>query len=281
MRGSGQLGGWPRGTWWGSLGGRRRRARRLAALGMGLGRVLMLGILGWSFEQSLVSTLTRRYAMDLVVTSPFAAGGHRTAPLSAQVVREIQRVPGVATAAGEHLRTVHYGDELILAVSYDANSLVDRRGFDWLLDAGATDAFQAVAEGKSVAVSRSFADLHDTPPGDTIQLTTMQGMRTFKVTAVTSGVPQSAILMTRDLYRRLWNDDFVTWIYVVVAEGNDPRVVSAAIAGELGQRYRLRVVETRELIDHFANQARQAFGLQYVMAAITLLLVLIGIGDTL
>ena len=35
------------------------------------------------------------------------------------------------------------------------------------------------------------------------------------------------------------------------------------------------------MIEYFASQVRQAFGLQYVMEAITLLLVLIGIGDTL
>src|SRR5262249_16284252 len=52
----------------------RRTALTVATLGIGLGSVLMLAILGWSFERSLVASLARRYTAELMVMSPFAAG---------------------------------------------------------------------------------------------------------------------------------------------------------------------------------------------------------------
>ncbi len=65
-----------------------------ATLGIGLGSVLMLATLGWSFERSLVASLARRYTAQLMVMSPFAAGGHSSAPLSSSLVARSRRYPG-------------------------------------------------------------------------------------------------------------------------------------------------------------------------------------------
>jgi putative ABC transport system permease protein len=259
----------------------RRTALTVATLGIGLGSVLMLGILGWSFERSLVSSLTRRISAHLLVTSAFVAGGYRNAPMNDAVVSEFRRVPGVAIAIGQQDREIRYGDRSVVLFSYDPLCFLDRRVCNWPVDVGAPGSLEAVAAGEAVAVSRSFANLQGTLPGDRIELTTMQGRRIFPVAVITSGQPESAILMSRELYSRLWNDNLVTWIHVAVVEGHAPATVAGAIARELGRTRRLRVLDTGTMIDHWASQARQAFSLQYVMAAIALLLVLIGIGDTL
>jgi putative ABC transport system permease protein len=260
----------------------RRTALTVATLGIGLGSVLMLSILGWSFERSLVSTLTRWYRAQLIVTSVFTGGGHRSAPMSDEVVSKLQDVPGIAIAAGEQQREVGYGDDSILVVGFDPPCFLDHRVCDWPVDDGdAINALRAVANGNAVAVSRSFATAHRTRPGDRIELTTLNGARALTVAAITSGVSQKAVLMSRTLYRQLWNDDLVTWIHVAVTQQHDSQAVAAAIADKLGRKYRLRVLTSAAMIDYFASQVRQAFGLQYVMEAITLLLVLIGIGDTL
>jgi putative ABC transport system permease protein len=260
----------------------RRTALVTATLGVGLGSVFMLSVLAWSFEQSLVSTLSRRMRAHLIITSAFAAGGYRYAPMSQAVVSELEHILGVANAVGEQQRDVPYGDGSIQVDSYDPAAFLDRRVADWPVDRGDPEsAFHAVANGDAVAVSRSFANLHATRPGDGIELQTPEGPRTFMVAAITSGQPESAVLLSRELYRRLWHDSLVSWIHVVVEEGNDPQAVAAAIARDLGRSHRLRVLDTAAMIDHWASQARQAFSLQYVTAAIALLLVLVGVGDTL
>jgi putative ABC transport system permease protein len=259
----------------------RRTALTVATLGIGLGSVLMLGILGWSFERSLVATMARRYSAQLVVTSAFTGGGYRNAPMSEAVVSEVEKIPEVAVAVGEQQRNITYGDQSITVGAYDAPCFLDRRVCDWPVDGGAPDALRAVAAGKAVAVSRSFANLYGTRAGETVDLTTLRGNRTFPVAAITSGQAESAVVMSRTLYQDLWNDGFVTWIHVAVGQGSDPQAVADAIAAGIGRTYRLRILSSPAMIDHFAGQARQAFSSQYLAEAIALLLVLIGIGDTL
>jgi len=218
----------------------------------------------------------------LLVTSAFPAGGYMFAPISQEVVGELAHVTGVAKVVGEQNRDITYGNGSVRLVAFDPDGFIDRRIADWPIDEGDPDgALRALAKGDAVAVTRGFANLHGTSPGDTIELRTPQGPHTFKVVAVTGGVLESAVVMSRELYAPLWNDRFVSWIDIAIQEGNDPQTVAAAIATNLGRAYRLRVWENAALLEHFASQARQAFSMQYVMAAIALLLVLVGVGDTL
>src|SRR5262245_17810940 len=260
----------------------RRTALVTATLGVGLGSVLMLAILGWSFERSLVSAVSDRSKAPLLVTSAFAAGGYRFAPMSQNVMHQIERIPGVALVAAEQEFDLAYGDESVLVTAFDPEGYLDRRVSDWPLEAGdRATALQAVADGDAVAVSLSFAKLHGTRPGDEIALRIPGGPHAFKVAAVTSGVPQSSVLMSLQLYRSLWNDDLVLYLYVVVDDGHDVKAIAAQIARELDRNYRLRVWERAVILDHWASEARKAFSVQYLMAAIAMLLVLVGVGDTL
>jgi putative ABC transport system permease protein len=87
--------------------------------------------------------------------------------------------------------------------------------------------------------------------------------------------------MSRESYRATWGDSLVAWIHVRLDESADKNAVSRAISAGLGRSHRLRILTSAEMIDDFARQVRQAFSLQYIAEAITFLLVLIGIGDTL
>ena len=164
--------------------------------------------------------------------------------MSQDVMREIDRIPGVALVVAEQEFDLAYGDESVLVTAFDPEGYLDRRVSDWPLEAGdRATALQAVAAGDAVAVSLSFANLHGTRPGDELELRTPGGLHAFKVAAVTSGVPQSSVLMSLQLYRSLWNDDLVSYIYVVVGDGHDIKAMGAQIARELGRSYRLRVWE--------------------------------------
>ena len=162
----------------------------------------MLSILGWSFERSLVSTLNRRYSAQLVVTSAFIGGGRRNAPVSDRIVGELRSVPGVAAAAGEQHRDIRYGEGALVVTSYDPPCFLDRRVCNWPVDEGGPDALRLVAEGEAVAVSRSFANLYRTRPGDTVELTTMQGSTNLHRRGDYQWLAQNAVLMSRELYRR-------------------------------------------------------------------------------
>lgn len=260
----------------------RRTALTAATLGVGLGAVLLFGTLGWSFERSLVSQLSRRMQADFVVSSPFVSAGYVSAPLSDKLLKEMEAIPGVALTAGHQLKNVPFGDGEIAVAAVDSAALLDVRVNDWPLEAGARpDALERVAQGAAVMVTSSFSHQFGIEPGGIVKLQSPRGPVAFEVAAVTSGLLESGVVMGRDLYRTTWNDPLVTWVYVALEDGADAVGVRQAIERGLGRTYRLRVQSSPALIDYFAGEVRRAFSALYLMEGIILLLVLIGIGDTL
>jgi putative ABC transport system permease protein len=132
-----------------------------------------------------------------------------------------------------------------------------------------------------VLVTREFAARHGARPGGVVALNSPNGVRQFQVAAVTGTVMENTVIMVRDVYRALWNDPTVFLVHLVLEEGARPAVVEAALLARLGARHRLQVRSSAALVEYFASQARQAFGSLGVMEAMALLLVLVGIGDTL
>jgi putative ABC transport system permease protein len=260
----------------------RRTAMTVATLGVGLGSVLLFGILGWSFERTLVSQVTARLKSDLVITSAFISGGYVGAPLDESLVDDLRPIPGVAVSAGEQRKDLRYESGVVVLDAYDSPCFADTRVCQWPLATGALpDALARVARGDAVVVSSSFAHQHGTNPGDTIRLNSLGGPVAFVVAGITRAEPTTAVILSRDRYRDLWKDTAISWLHVVLGEGTDRATVEAAIRQRLGATHRLHVRSNAELIAYFASQARQAFSLLYLMEAITFLLVVIGMGDTL
>ena len=259
----------------------RGTALTVTTLGIGLGTVILIGTLGWSFEKSIVSVLTDRYSASLVITSAFVRGGYESAPLSDGVLRELAQVPGVAVVAGEQHRRVSYQGSSVILAAFDASCFESSIVCDWALSRPVDNALHLLAEGKAVLVSPSFALQFGAREGDTIRLSSSSGDVELLIAAITPGQPESAIVLARGVYTRLWDDSLVTWVHVATHNGVAPAEVARRIREQLGRRYRLRVLTSAEMIDHFAGQVREAFSLQYVLELVTLFVVLVGVGDTL
>ena len=260
----------------------RRAGLTVATLGLGLGVTLMFGMLGWSFERTVVSQLSARFQADIVVTSAFLSGGWMNAPLSDRLVDEIATTTGVRLAAGQQLTDAEYRKKAIALFSYDPICFRDRRVCGWPLAPGSVpSALESVARGDAVLVAASFAFQNGVAPGDRIELESPHGSQSFLVAAVVAEEPANAIIMSRARYRELWNDAQVRWIHVVLDDRADSALVRAALARRFGEEHRLQVRSVRELLDYFGSQTRKAFSVLYLMEGIIFLLVLIGIGDTL
>jgi putative ABC transport system permease protein len=260
----------------------RRAGLTVATVGIGLGAAMMFGILAWSFERTLVSQLTNRLRGDFVVTSAFVSDGYRPSPISEGVLEPVRRIPGVTTVTAEEERDIEYGSGSVLLDAYDQNCFTGSSTCRWALTPGAAPgATEVVAKGQAVLVSTSFAHLHGTGPGDVLDLDTPRGTERFRVVGITTGQPVPAIIMSRKRYQESWHDPLVTWVHVAVDPAQSGDVVRRRIMSDIGERYRIQVRSSQELIEYFAGQARQAFGVLYLVEAITFLLVAIAIGDTL
>jgi len=137
------------------------------------------------------------------------------------------------------------------------------------------------AHGDAVLVTTSFAREFHFAPGDTIELAAPNGRLVLPIAGISSGAPESGIWLSRELYKRFWNDPTIWTANIALEKGADYRAVERAIATRLAARYRLSIRSSADLIEYFAAEVRRAFSLQYLLEAITLLLVAIAIGDTL
>ena len=133
----------------------RRCALTVATLGVGLGTVLMFGMLGWSFECSLVRALTSRLHVDLVVTSAYVAGGYVGAPFTDEVLAELRTIDSIALATGQQMHDIPYGGRSALVIAIDPPYFTDPRLATWPIDAtSGPGALAAVARGEAVLLSR-------------------------------------------------------------------------------------------------------------------------------
>jgi putative ABC transport system permease protein len=259
-----------------------RTSHTVATLGLGLGTVLLLGMLGWSFEQTLVSRLVANERSDMVISSAFASGGYRTAPLAEGVLQDLARIDGIALAVGQQGRDIVYQGDAVVLASCDAECFTDRRIYDWPLQSGAVpEALKRVASGQGCLVSTSFARSYDVRTGTEIVLDSPRGPLRLVVEGISGGEPESAVWISRDLYKGLWNDSNI-WTANVALESPDIYArVAETIQTTLGVKYHLALLSNAELIEYFASEVRRAFALQYLLEGMTLLLIAIAIGDAL
>jgi putative ABC transport system permease protein len=259
-----------------------RSALTVATLGLGLGTVLLFGILGWSFERTLVARLGESERADMVISSAYVSGGYRSAPLADGLLAELRAVPGIALVAGEQSTDVAYGGASIVLKSCDAACFTDDRLYEWPLEAGAMpDARDRVARGDAVLVTTSFARQFGLRTGETMTLAAPNGPVTLPIAGVSSGAPETAVFVTRDRYVRGWNDTSIWTANVALDANAEYATVERRVQEKLGVKYRLLIRSSAELIEYFADQVRQAFSLQYLLEVVTLLLVASAIGDTL
>jgi len=263
--------------------GRQRAGLTVAVLGLGLGIVLTLDTLEWSFERTLVASATRRIQADLVITSSrLGAGDWGGSPLAGELVPALRRLPGVAAVGAELGREVAYEGGTTVLAAFDPELFVDSRIYSLPLDPGAVaEAVPRLLAGDGVFVSRAFAGKHRVGVGDEVTLPLPAGSQTWPVLAVSDGPFEAAVVISREMYRRLWNDSTASFLYLALEEGVPRASVEAAIARGLGVQHRLQVQSREDLVNYFAAQVRQAFMVQHFVTLAVLVLVSLSVSDAL
>jgi putative ABC transport system permease protein len=262
----------------------RRAALTAAMIGVGIGSIIWLRMLAYSFETSLVHALSGALQGDWVVASSHAVHGYLEAPVDDRLVSAVRAIAGVGDAVGERLVDWRYADGPIAIDAFDARYFDSNAFGRWpLVGAAQRDVWTAVRDGTAVLISSSLATNLGVAVGDAIELATPSGRLPLQVAGITVNFssPRGTIVMSRDRYRSHWHDPQVTRVFVRVADGSDAMAVRGAIAQQLGPVYGVRIGSARDLLDYFASQVRRAFAPVDVLALLMLFVILIGLADTL
>ena len=262
----------------------RRAALTIATLGVGFGTVLWLTMLANSFEQSVVQAMPGVLRGDLAVSSTHIGAGFVEAPIDDGLVAELGQIEGVSAVAGEDGVDWRYGGGPIAINAFDSRYFTDPAFGEWpLIGRRLPDAWDQVARGEAAVISTNFAQHLRVGVGDSITLETPNGPLSLRIAGVTTDFlsPRGTLEISRELFKRYWNDNRIIRCLVRLAPGAGVDGVRAEIEHRLGRRYSLKVLSLGELIQWFVTQVRRAFGGIYVLAGIVLLVVLVGVADTL
>jgi putative ABC transport system permease protein len=254
-----------------------------AVLALGLGLMMMSATLARSFEQSVLGFIRRQVRADLVVAST-ATTGWIEAPLDEALGERVAAVPGVSRVEGIRLAEHDYQGARISLDSLDGAAFGAGRADEFEFAAGEPqEALAAVRAGTGVLVSRNFARQFRAGVGTPLRLETPSGPFEAPVVGVVVDYvsPRGSVIMTRDTYRRWWQDRAVNRLHVFLAPGTQISRVRQAIAAGPGTEQGLKVLTQRELYEYHQDAVRRAFRLTRALEILPLVVAAFGLAEAL
>ncbi len=203
-----------------------RTGSNVLSLMIGLILVTNLTVIQYSLRRSIGDHNEQALRSDLWVSSIGRILMNDVQPLAETVGAEIDRVPGVDVVDGQGargFRVVHniYEGEQITVESVDRqHPRVGNAMFDVIdrpVDDAVREMFEAGSQHKTL-VSQNFAVHFHKTTGDSFELRTPTGLQQFKIVGVVSDYesPIGTMYLSRQVYKRIWNDSLVTSFAVVV-----------------------------------------------------------------
>lgn len=266
---------------------------RTPSRALGAAAVLMAGVaipvwmagVTQSFQDYVVDQVMKIRRGDLVVESQFELGatGAGRPVVSDEVVDIIADTPGVDAVGGAVIAKAASPEMGILAL--DPVRLRRAEFGNWGLEPDAEPgALERVARGEAILVDTHLQANYDVVVGKPFRILTPSGPVELPVAGVLRTVPiipSGDVILSRDLYRRLWNDRTITRAFVLVAPGHSVPEVASRIAGRLGDRYRLDVKPIEDLSEWFSAAVVAGVSFVRLLVVLTLVVVLVGCGDAL
>ena len=198
----------------------------VAALGLAVAAMIGVSIMVGSFRESLRDWLDRTIRADIYVTAPGPGFGRPERRLDAAVIDALLATPGLIDHS-ESRRVVIASPRGTVPVN--AVRLARRSYASIQLASGESQRVWPAFERGGVVISEPLAWRLRLAVGDPLTLMTARGLRAFEVAGVYReyGSDRGTLLMSRAVYRQLFDDDAITALSLYVRPEAD---VAAVIA---------------------------------------------------
>ncbi len=223
----------------GIAGSLSRTGVAVAALAMAVAAMIGISIMVDSFRESLRDWLAQTLQADIYVGAPGPGFARPERRLEAAVVADLVRVPGIASFSASRRAVVDSSRGPVVLDAMDLTPAM-RAGVD--LTAAADQVWTRLADGE-VLLAQPLAYRLNLAVGSTLQLTTAQGPRAVRVAGVFReyGNDRGSVRISRAVYRRLWQDDSVGALALIVSPGADVRAVVRGVYAAAAGRQALQV----------------------------------------
>jgi putative ABC transport system permease protein len=278
--------GWPLGATGGASGrlarenttrNTGRTAVTAAALMIGIGLVVFFSVLINGFKQSFLGSI------DKSVTSALIIQNHsQGTPVPTAAVSAAAHVPGVQSATGiafTRVRINHGGEDVANGV--DPSQLPQLYKFQW--QKGGSDELLSKLTGTNTLVEEQFAKSHHLSPGQTFQVTSVDGTRLtlHEIGQYKDPVLFGGFMVARGTYARLATDSNPQVLLVRYASGANAAQTTTAVRHALSRYPDVNVQTNAQFKSSFSKQINQLLYLLYILLAMSVVISLFGIVNTL
>jgi putative ABC transport system permease protein len=187
-----------------------------------------------SFRGALGNWMERRFSADVFIGPELLVNHKIEATIDPRVEEWVNGQAEVKKAIAVRITSADIGGKSALLVGTDVGELLAANFPIKAMEGGR--AFEPEAD---VLISEPLAGRTKWNAGDTIELETPSGRRSFHVHAVffDFGNERGQLLMDRRTYAATWKDETITSLHIRLKPGNDPEALAAKWAGELRKTF--------------------------------------------
>lgn len=260
-----------------------RTSIAVAALTIAVSVIVGVSVMIGSFRSTVADWLDTTLGADIYI-SPFLltvlSANPNTDPAIADAVRQVQGIARVSTVREANAVAPDYPDLPPVHLIVISDDISDgRRNFIWNNAAPNGDYQAALADG-AIIVTEPFAFRRGiTPENNQLKLLTAKGEQTFTIVGVyyDYSTDQGSVMMLDPIYRRYFDDAYITSLAAFVEPGADIREVIDHLQRETLVGYDLRVQSYRDLRAGVFTVFEQAFAITVALQLLAMVVAFIGV----
>ena len=252
-----------------------RNSITIASLGAAVAMTVGVSVMVFSFRQTV-----ERWMNDTLIADLFIA------PASNEIVGPSSFIPPAAVQfLGSHpaVETIDTFREVELPMGEQTAAVAvirgsARRHFQ-LLRGDGPEIMRRFQTEPCVLVSESFARRHRLREGESIDLTTPDGVRKFPVAGIFYDYTrdQGVVFMSQRNFIQFWRDDRVSSVAVYLKKGESRETVTEAFRQEFGHRGQFIIYSNQLLRTRVLEIFDQTFAVTYVLRTIAIIVAVTGI----
>jgi len=263
-----------------------RNAVTIAALMVGIAIMVGVGIMIQSFRHTVDLWINQTIMADLIIAPTSWLQGEESGMLTNRLPRSwadrVALLPGVEAVDTYRDVTITINGRPVALVSRDLRLHAERSRY-LFVEGDSQVLLPRTVSAKGVVVSEVLASALGVRVGDSLPLMTPAGERRFPVMGIFHDYATDGgkVVMDRELYARIWEDDTVTVIPVYTTPGADAGSVRRRIEETLSREGHLVVVGNAELKQEILAIFDRTFTITYALELIAVVVALLGIVNTL
>lgn len=263
----------------GTLG---RTAVASASLMIGIAMMVSLAIMISSFRKTVTHWIDQSFEADLWLQSQARASGNKYGRLQEDVLKEVESVPGVAAAEGFVDRKIDYQGmgAFLAAADFD---VLTKYGNQLFLSGEPSKQVCGRVRGMRAIISEPFAVRKNLKRGQSVEIDTPQGKRTFVIEDVFYDYASDLgyVIIPRDVYKSLYSDNTLSSVAIYLDEGASIEKVRQGILSRVSKDSLVALSSTSELRKEAIRIFDRTFAITYALHTIAVTVAMLSIMNAL